>query len=82
MNDTIINKCAILFNDTLKDLKINIKEKYISRYMSEDSYFKLFLKFLDNSIFYSRHSSIYDEYIISGKYLNQKVNKWKKLNIF
>ena len=48
----------------------------------DSAYFKAYLLFLSNSIYYSRFSHTVNGITIKGKYLNEKVTKWANLSIF
>ena len=58
--------------------KLNIKDNSISRKATEEEYFKAYLYFKSNCIYYSKFK-YYNERTktyINGKYLNQKYNSW------
>ena len=57
-------------------------EKYSSRKYQEHIYFTAYLDFINNSTFYNRYTYSYNDVIITGKVLNNKVNMWRKLGIF
>jgi len=76
-------KLIELFNIKISR-KINCNNMYKSRKASEEEYFYSYLIFLSNSVSFSRYVYYNErtkEYI-NGKYLNEKVNYWIKLNIF
>ena len=49
---------------------------HISRKLKEEDYFKTYLNFLNNSIYFSRYETTVNNIKITGKYLNEKVNYW------
>ena len=58
--------------------KLNIKDNSFSRKATEEEYFKAYLYFKSNCIYYSKFK-YYNERTktyITGKYLNQKYNNW------
>ncbi len=68
-DEKIIELFKIIFKE-----KLNIKDNSISRIATEEEYFKAFLIFKSNSIYYSKFK-YYNERTknyITGKYLNQK----------
>ena len=72
-----------LFNFELHK-KLNINDEYISRKATEEEYFIAYLYFISNCSYYSRFK-YYNErtnFYITGKNLNNKINKWNKLKIF
>ena len=62
--------------------KSDIKCSKLNRKLSESDYFEAYLRFIDNSIHYTRFNTIINGHKINGKYLNEKVNKWSKYCIF
>jgi len=72
------------YRKKLKDLfinaltKSNLKCIEKNRLLDESDYFDAYLDFIHNSIHYSRYSINIKGRIITGKYLNEKVNKWRK----
>jgi len=75
--DKIIN----IFNKTIQNIKC-IHNEHIRRKIKEEDYFRIYLKFLHNSTYFSRFEYIFNNNIITGKYLNEKVNFWNKNKIF
>lgn len=75
-----IEKCKELFIEALRELKYNNINNE-SRKLSEVDYFEAYLEFLNNSIHYSRFSYSIKGKVISGKYLNEKVNKWARAGL-
>jgi len=75
--DKIIN----IFKKTIQNIKC-IHNKHINRKIKEEDYFRTYLNFLNNSIYYSRFEYNFNGNIITGKYLNEKVNFWNKFKIF
>lgn len=61
--------------------KSNLKFTNKNRILDEEIYFDAYLDFLNNSIHFSRYSKIINDHLITGKYLNEKVNKWQKYSI-
>jgi hypothetical protein len=69
--------------ETFKQVTENVFNKYSpKRLLDESIYFEAYLCFLNNSIYYSRFKYNSNGKNITGKYLNEKVNKWNKLKIF
>ena len=63
--------------------RLNINDKYASRKATEEEYFIAYLYFISNSSYYSRFK-YYNErtkHHITGKTLNNKVNKWNNSKI-
>ncbi len=50
--------------------------------MKYSSWVFIALKFLNNSIYFSRYETIINGIKITGKYLNEKVNYWNSNKIF
>lgn len=71
---------ADIFEKCLFDIKF--KQSNQNRILYEIDYFNAYLDFMNNSIHYSRYSTMINGNIIKGKYLNEKVNKWNKSGIF
>ena len=69
-----------IFIDTLK--KSNLKCSNLNRELDESDYFDAYLQFLNNSIHFSRFQTIIKGHLIKGKYLNQKVNNWRRYGLF
>ena len=70
-------KIIKLFNKILKE-KLNYNDNCISRKATEEEYFRAYLIFKSNSIYYSRFK-FYNERTqkyITGKYLSEKYNSW------
>ena len=76
---TIIYRLNI-FNNIIKNIK-SINNCHIKRKNKEEDYFRSYLYFLNNSVYYSRFNSTINNNIITGKYLNEKVNFWNKYKI-
>ncbi len=76
------DKIILLFNQVYNNSTCNIDNDHHKRKFKEEQYFEAYLHFLNNSIFYSRFEYSINGNIINGKYLNQKVNEWTKLQIF
>jgi len=76
-------KMVELFNIEIEK-KIKIHNNYCSRKATEEEYFVAYLHFLSNSTYYSRFKYLNErtQKNISGKTLNNKVNKWISLGIF
>jgi len=78
-------KLKELFNIVIKKSNIKFFNKFRkldeSSYF-ESSYFEAYLHFLHNSVYYNRFSITINKHKIKGKYLNEKVNKWKNYGIF
>jgi hypothetical protein len=75
------DECINLFARAIDDLNY----KHIAnetRKLNESDYFAAYLHFINNSIHYSRFTHSIRGIQISGKYLNQKVNKWTKAGVF
>lgn len=73
------NKIKELFKVSL--LKSNLKCTNKNRVFDELDYFDIYLEFLNNSVHFSRFSKIINNHVITGKYLNEKVNTWRKYGI-
>ena len=58
--------------------KYSINNLHHSRKYNEIDYFKAYIHFLNNNIYYSRYTYVnqLNTIIIRGKYLNEKVNIW------
>ena len=80
ISHTIVNITNI-FNKVIEKSS-SIHNNYRSRKIDKSIYFKAYVQFFRNSIYYSRFQYHYNNYIIYGKQLNNKVNRWKNLNIF
>lgn len=68
--ENAIKKCPRIFNN------------HTNRLYNEVDYFRAYLDFLNNSIYFSRFKFVSKDILIKGKYLNEKVNRWNKFNIF
>ena len=77
----ISDKLILLFNNTIAKIKTTYNN-HISRKLKEEDYFKTYLNFLNNSIYFSRYETIVNNIKITGKYLNEKVNYWNNNKIF
>ena len=77
----ISDKLILLFNNTIAKIKTTYNN-YISRQLKEEDYFKTYLNFLNNSIYFSRYETTVNNIKITGKYLNGKVNYWNNNKIF
>jgi hypothetical protein len=73
-------KLVELFKKILHDSDLKCYSK--NRKLSEFDYFDAYLDFIDNSFHYSRFKTVVKGIQITGKYLNEKVNKWINHNIF
>ena len=71
----ISDKLILLFNNTIAKIKTTYNN-HISRKLKEEDYFKTYLNFLNNSIYFSRYETTVNNIKITGKYLNEKVNYW------
>ena len=77
----ISDKLILLFNNTIAKIKTTYNN-HISRKLKEEDYFKTYLNFLNNSIYFSRYETTVNNIKITGKYLNEKVNYWNNNKIF
>ena len=77
----ISDKLILLFNNTIAKIKTTYNN-YISRQLKEEDYFKTYLNFLNNSIYFSRYETTVNNIKITGKYLNEKVNYWNNHKVF
>lgn len=69
-----------IFEKCISDIKyVHSKQ---NRILKETEYFSAYIDFINNSIHYSRYTTVINGHIIKGKYLNEKVNKWNKSGIF
>jgi hypothetical protein len=89
---SIIDLFKKAVNEIKKEGIVGYDDNHIARKLNESDYFRAYLVFLDNCIFYSRinktinndiitNSIIINDIVIYGKQLNAKVNKWKNDNI-
>ena len=68
------DECKNLFMRAINDLNYkNVANE--TRKIDEVDYFDAYLHFINNSIHYSRFNYLVGAILITGKYLNQKVNK-------
>ena len=69
-----------IFEKCISDIKFTNSNQ--NRILKETDYFSAYIDFIDNSIHYSRYTTVINGHIIKGKYINEKVNKWNKSGIF
>ena len=75
------NELVMLFNQAINNVKFPVYQSN-ARKLHESYYFLAYLSFLHNSIYYSRFSFLVNNVLISGIYLNEKVNAWSNAGIF
>ena len=73
-----------IFKEIIKkdEYKDKFSESHNRRLLTETDYFRSYLFFLNNSIYYSRFTGSIKNISINGKYLNEKVNKWVNMGLF
>lgn len=76
-----IDKLLKYFERAINELQYkHVQNRF--RVLSEVDYFRAYLYFINNSIYYNRFEYFINDVKIKGKYLNEKVNNWIKNNIF